>query len=161
MKIINGDATQPMSKNIMIIHCCNDIGAWGSGFVIPLAQKYPKTRSMYKEWHFRGILEDDAHRDVFFELGETQFVKVDKDNSIWVANMIGQHGCGIDDKGNPPIRYDAIRQCLKSVSKVCKEYNLSIQMPKFGAGLAGGDWNIIQSIIEEELNDIRKILFIF
>ncbi len=26
-----------------------------------------------------------------------------------------------------------------------------IGMPKLGAGLAGGDWNIIEKIIEEEL----------
>ena len=29
-----------------------------------------------------------------------------------------------------------------------------IGMPKIGAGLGGGDWNIIKEIIEEELNGI-------
>jgi O-acetyl-ADP-ribose deacetylase (regulator of RNase III) len=33
----------------------------------------------------------------------------------------------------------------------CYIHKLSVAIPKIGAGLAGGDWNIISTIIEKEL----------
>lgn len=37
---ITGDATIPIGEGKKIIaHVCNDIGAWGKGFVLPLAKK--------------------------------------------------------------------------------------------------------------------------
>ena len=37
--------------HVMIAHVCNDKGAWGSGFVVPLAKKYPTTRQEYINWY--------------------------------------------------------------------------------------------------------------
>ena len=34
-----------------------------------------------------------------------------------------------------------------------------IGLPLIGAGLGGGNWNIISSIIEEELTKIKPIVF--
>jgi len=38
-------------------------------------------------------------------------------------------------------------------------YGETIAMPKIGAGLAGGDWNVIESIIESELKTVQPIVF--
>jgi len=32
-------------------------------------------------------------------------------------------------------------------------------MPKIGAGLAGGDWNVIAAIIEEEFTAVQPIVY--
>ena len=55
--------------------------------------------------------------------------------------------------GTPPIDYDAVRSCLKKLCHYIQTFYpaAEIACPKFGAGLAGGDWNIIKSIIMEEL----------
>ena len=82
IKYVKGDATSPIGEGRkIIIHCCNDIGAWGAGFVIALSNKWPITRKKYIEW---------SKEPEGFELGEVQYVKVEDD--IVVANMIGQHG---------------------------------------------------------------------
>ena len=45
IKYLLGDATSPdLSTRPLIAHICNDIGAWGKGFVVPLGQKYPKAK---------------------------------------------------------------------------------------------------------------------
>jgi O-acetyl-ADP-ribose deacetylase (regulator of RNase III) len=67
--------------------------------------------------------------------------------------MIGQHGLARKNKfGSPPVRYDAIRQALRHVATFAVRKNASAHMPRIGAGLAGGNWEVIQRIIEEELS---------
>ena len=68
-----------------------------------------------------------------------------------VANMIGQHGIYKDSKGLPPIRYDAVRQCLKEVALFAIDHKASVHMPRIGCGLAGGKWELMEQIIKEEL----------
>lgn len=140
---IKGDATQPKGEGKkIIIHCCNDIGAWGAGFVLALSRRWRAPEVAYRQWVTEYI---DS-----FELGNVQIVQVEED--VFVGNMIGQEGVGF--KNNvPPIRYPAIRKCLEKVFYECKENDLTVHAPKFGADLAGGDWEIIESIIKEELVD--------
>lgn len=65
--------------------------------------------------------------------------------------MIGQHGIYKDSKGLPPIRYDAVRQCLKEVALFTIAHKASVHMPRIGCGLAGGKWELMEQIIKEEL----------
>jgi O-acetyl-ADP-ribose deacetylase (regulator of RNase III) len=139
-----GDATLPLEEGTVIAHVCNDIGGWGAGFVVPLGNRYPNARQRYYEWS-KG--EDE---NLPFSLGNVQFVHVER--WVFVANMIGQRGI-FSENGEPPIRYDAIRECLQKVRAFCKEHNFNVQMPKIGSGLAGGDWAIISQIVREELSD--------
>src|SRR6267378_2176719 len=68
----------------------------------------------------------------------------------YVANIIGQSG--IRSALNPnPIRYDSLREGLARVRLLALEHDASVHMPRIGAGLAGGDWQIISAIIEDEL----------
>ena len=64
-------------------------------------------------------------------------------------SIVGQ---GYDwQNGVPPVRYEAIRDGLKKVAAFAREHNASIQMPRIGCGLAGGDWAVVSQIIEDEL----------
>jgi O-acetyl-ADP-ribose deacetylase (regulator of RNase III) len=83
-----------------------------------------------------------------FELGQVQFVPVAE--QLWVANLIGQHDVR-PQAGVPPVRYEAIREGLKRVATFAHEAGATVHMPRIGAGLAGGQWEIISSIIEAEL----------
>lgn len=47
------------------------------------------------------------------------------------------------------VDYDAVRKCMSWIKQ--RYTGKRIGLPKIGAGLAGGDWNVIQKIIEEEL----------
>ena len=147
LKYVEGDATLPRGGgHRMLIHVCNDIGGFGAGVAQAIAQRYPKVRDQYKLWFRAQTLDFNK-----FELGSIQIVPVQTDLSV--VNMIAQSGIGPDSQGNPPIRYDAVRTCLQKVLKAAKDSQSSIHAPKFGAGLAGGDWAVIEQMINEILID--------
>ena len=138
---IKGDATAPIGSGVKVItHICNDIGGWGKGFVLALSKKWKMPVEAYRQW-YKSQEE--------FTLGAVQFVNVE--NKLYVANMIGQHGIYKDSKGLPPIRYDAVRQCLKEVALFTIAHKASVHMPRIGCGLAGGKWELMEQIIKEEL----------
>lgn len=56
--------------------------------------------------------------------------------------MIGQQGIYKNTNGLPPIRYEAVRQCLKKVALFAMEQKASIHMPRIGCGLAGGNGSL-------------------
>ena len=147
---VTGDATTPAGDGLkIIVHVCNDIGAWGSGFVMALSAKWDKPEEAY-----RAMSEEDRH------LGNVHLVGVEDD--IIVANMIGQHnvsskstGFDGEEKIYPPIRYSALVQGLTAINEAAlklKEYQgreVSMHMPRIGSDRAGGKWEFIEQIIRE------------
>jgi len=140
IKYIDGDATEPVGDGKKLIpHVCNDCGGWGAGFVLAISKKWPQVEGEYRKWYKTGKN---------FKLGHIQGVKVTDD--IAIINMIGQHDTR-SHNGVPPVRYGAIRICLQKVSELALKHKASIHAPKFGSDLAGGSWNEIEKIINEEL----------
>lgn len=144
---IIGDATQPQGEGKKIIcHICNDIGAWGAGFVLALSKKWA-----YPEQFYRARQT--------YPLGHADILKVEDD--IYVANMIGQHGVKIIHGGSygangavkipdiPPIRYTAVLNALSIVNEFAVKNNATLHMPRIGCGLAGGEWKVIEAILKE------------
>ena len=141
INFVNGDATSPIGEgNKIIVHVCNDIGGWGKGFVVALSKKWKQPEAEYRKWH--------ASQDGF-ELGKVQLVQVEED--LWIANLIGQHKIMRGPNGEPPIRYSAIKKGIVAVHRYARELNASVHMPRIGCGLAGGEWNQIQAILDHEL----------
>lgn len=142
---VTGDATSPQAEGPTVIaHICNDIGRWGRGFVLAISRRWPGPEAAYQHWH-----HDRAHND--FELGATQLVQVTPDT--WVANMIGQHGIKTSRSTGAPIRYDAVRQCLRHLATHAAGLDASVHMPRIGVGLAGGSWDCVEPLITGELVD--------
>ena len=135
---LKADATIPQTEgNIIISHICNDIGAWGKGFVMAISKRWKEPAKQYYK-------EGEG-----FILGAVQFVAVEE--NVWVANIIGQHKIYKDENGNPPIRYEAVKEGLQQVAEYAQKINAKVQMPRIGCGLAGGSWDEIEKIIEETL----------
>lgn len=146
IEYIVGDATKPIGSGPRIItHICNDLGGWGRGFVLALSKKWKSPEIEYRKW---AAGAESKYPN--FELGQIQVVEVEP--NLFVANMIGQHG--VKHIGDvPPIRYDRVRQCLNKVAKIAKHISedTTIHMPRIGAGLAGGTWQVIEGLIKETL----------
>jgi O-acetyl-ADP-ribose deacetylase (regulator of RNase III) len=138
---LKGDATNPLTEgNKIIVHICNDIGGWGKGFVMAISKKWKEPEKKYREW-FKS--QED------FSLGHVQFVQVEE--SLWVANLIGQHKINKDENGQPPIRYEAVLKGLQAVGQFALQNKASVHMPRIGCGLAGGTWDKIEPLIESTL----------
>lgn len=155
MKTINylvGDATKPQNAgNKIIAHICNDIGAWGKGFVLALSKLSPAPERAYRAWYAMREQND-------FALGAVQFVAVSPE--IVVANMVGQHGIR-KTGGSPPIRYDAVETALETVGKKALERVASVHLPRIGCGLAGGFWDKIEPLIEMQICDKGIMVYVY
>jgi O-acetyl-ADP-ribose deacetylase (regulator of RNase III) len=142
---VKGDATCPQAKGRKLIcHICNDLGGWGKGFVLALSRRWAEPERKYRAWYA------DRRRNGF-GLGSVQFVQVEP--YIWIANMVAQRGMKRGSSG-PPIRYDAVAECLQQVAAKARELGASVHMPRIGCGLAGGDWSVIESLIEQHLVEV-------
>jgi len=158
---LTGDATEPqVNKGARIIaHICNDLGGWGSGFVVALSNKWPEPERKYREW-FKWAT-DDTNKTL--PLGQIQLVQVKdpkKEGPLYVCNMIAQEGYTAPD--HPvAVRYDMLCACLADLNNWIGHYchlksrmvlpptntHLSIHMPRIGCGLGGGDWGIVSELI--------------
>ncbi|QIN94102.1 hypothetical protein PP459_gp131 [Streptomyces phage Wakanda] len=143
---VKGDATKPQGDGKKIIaHICNDSGRWGAGFVKAISQKSTEPELRYREWY----RQTKERGDYFLPLGHVQFVSCSA--TITVANMVAQHGT-YSAKYNPhPISYDALEYCLNKVALVAEAENSSVHMPRIGTGLARGNWEVIESVINRTL----------
>jgi len=139
---VKGDATSPQAAGRKIIaHICNDRGGWGKGFVVAISRRWPEPERDYRAWH-----RDRAANG--FGLGAVRIVQVQPD--VWVANMVGQHGMR-GGSGGPPIRYQAVAECLGAVGDHAVDLGASVHMPRIGTGLAGGSWAQIEPLIVDAL----------
>jgi O-acetyl-ADP-ribose deacetylase (regulator of RNase III) len=153
-----GDATDPPGPGPRIIaHVCNDIGAWGRGFVHAVSRRWPAPEREFRRWS----------RADSFRLGAVQLVPVEAE--LWVANMVGQHGimtlrglktgAGHEPDAGPPVRYEAIRECLGTLAGHARELGASVHMPRIGCGLAGGEWSRVEPLIAETLGDVPVVVY--
>ena len=124
----------------IIPHVCNNKGAWGKGFTAGLDYHYPSCGSTYRmymyKWQGHGSL-----------LGNNISAVVD-DKTI-VINMIAQNG--LPGKDNPePLSYGSLVECMNGVYASATGHGITeIHCPKFGCGIARGDWNIVEQMIKE------------
>jgi O-acetyl-ADP-ribose deacetylase (regulator of RNase III) len=152
IQYITGDATNPQTEGLRVItHCCNDIGVWGAGFVIALSRRWPEPEAIYRR---AGKLE----------LGEVQFCKVDSDQPTLVANIIGQHQVGSQGR-IPPIRYEALRLGFQTIANSVLPFRdktpVSVHMPRIGCGLAGGDWALIEPLLQAVFGRLEIPVYVY
>jgi O-acetyl-ADP-ribose deacetylase (regulator of RNase III) len=147
---VKGDAVNPLHEGHKIIaHICNDVGGWGAGFVLSLSKRWLKPQEDYLEWFC-------SKKN--FALGEVRFVHVQDD--ISVANMIAQRDIE-PIEGVPPIRYDALKECLAKTAEFALKNNSSVHMPRIGCGFAGGEWKKVESIIQKTLLKAGVDVFVY
>lgn len=135
---IEGDlfaAVANTSEKTIICHVVNSKGAWGAGFVVPLAKHYPTSREQYLSW-FQGRYNDQP---IPFKLGNVQFVNI---GNVTIANMLAQ-----TLGGSRPLYYNHLVSCMEEVGEAALNANAEIVCPLFGSGLAQGRWEFIEELI--------------
>ncbi|MHC4111665.1 MAG: ImmA/IrrE family metallo-endopeptidase [Planctomycetota bacterium] len=151
IKFLKGDATRPRGdKNKIIAFIINDKGrSWGAGFARAVQNKWPLIQEEFGHWI-------DYNRSEF-KLGNVFNTRLEGELSTF--NMICQRGYG--ESAKPRIRYGALETCLGKLSEEAKKRNASVHMPRIGCGQAGGNWLIIQELIETNLCAKEIEVFIY
>jgi len=144
MKYINGDLIRlaKEGKFDVIGHGCNCFHSFGAGFAKAVKEEFPEAymadkRSRYGD---RGKLGTFTKYDY-----DTQIFSP---NALTILNLYTQFKYTSTEVD---VEYGALRRCMKAVKKTYS--GKIIGFPLIGAGLAGGDWNIISQIIDDELGD--------
>jgi hypothetical protein len=134
--------------SVIVPHVCNDIDVFGGGFTGGIVQHYPLVKENY---HLLGktFLRNNP--------GYVQYIKVLENKSyehqLIFANMIAQNGT-ISPSNQRPLNYYSLCKSMSDVvsfikNKFRNDQSVEIHAPKFGCGLAGGNWNFIQELIKD------------
>ena len=122
-----------------IVHGCNAQGIMGSGVALAVKKMYPAAFEDY-----RAIHEDEG-----LGIGIAYPYMPTEKLVIW--NAITQ-----EDFGQPHrnCSYDAIQTCFDTINFAVLDnpelgVKEEIHIPMIGAGLGGGNWEIIREIIEQ------------
>lgn len=170
INIIKGDLFDNIEKivtagnngsSVIVPHVCNNIDLFGAGFAAETAKHYPIVKENY---HLLGksFLQNN--------LGYVQFVEVLNDkkygHKLVFANMIAQNGI-LNKLSNPrPLNYLALTNSMLLISRYISqnfmqftEQNVQIHSPKFGSGLAGGNWHFIKDLIDDIWNKYQVVIY--
>jgi O-acetyl-ADP-ribose deacetylase (regulator of RNase III) len=138
MKIITKVGNLLDVKAGHIVHGCNSLGVMGSGVALAIRNMYPGAYETY-----RATFDDEG-----LEMGWAYPYCPTTDLVIW--NAITQEFCGSD--GRRYVSYDAVANAFEEINETVNEFDLipkEIHIPLIGAGLGGGNWEIIREIIEQ------------
>jgi O-acetyl-ADP-ribose deacetylase (regulator of RNase III) len=140
---ITGDATRPAASvgPRCIVHVCNDVGAWGAGFVLAVSARWAAPEAVYRAEERRT-------------LGSVQLIAVE--TKLYVANLIAQNGT--PRGGQRALDYAALGRCLQTLAELTGP-EWSFHMPRIGCGIAGGRWDQVEPIIAVALRDSPVIVY--
>ena len=121
----------------IIGHCANCFCTFGSGVAFAIKQKYPEAYDA----------DCQTRKGDKNKLGTVSMSVVKSpDNQVKaVANLYGQYGMG----GDRALDYEAIYCALVDFKSRLKPEVKTVAFPyKFGCDRAGGDWRIVEKMIE-------------
>jgi hypothetical protein len=142
---------------VIVPHVCNNVNAFGAGFAGQVAEKFPIVKVNF---HLLGSKA---------RLGHTQFVNTHIEpnykHAITFANMIAQNKT-IGPKNPRPLNYGSLVTCMyeiksyiHSFKKNNEDQKIEIHAPKFGCGLAGGQWDFVSELINDIWNDVPVFIY--
>lgn len=128
-----------------LAHGCNNKGVMGSGIAKEIRAKFPIAYEYYRfTFHRSGLVMGNI------------IPYLDQEKNI--INCITQNGYGRD--GKKYVSYDAIEQCIMHINEMTDGKAVHVAMPKIGAGLGGGNWKIIRTIISETAT-FQPVVYIY
>ena len=123
----------------ILVHGCNCFNTMGAGIAKKIKEKYIDAYNA-------DLLTIKGDKN---KLGTYSISKINE--TQYIINAYTQYYYF----GKRPLNYEALRNVFKLINKNFN--NKIIGIPKIGAGLARGDWNIIKNIIEEETTNNKLI----
>lgn len=115
----------------VIVHGCNSQRVMGSGIALAIKQKYPEAYQVYMEGSmYLGSISREWVMD-----------------DLLIINGITQEFYGRN--GKRYVNYAAICEVFKQAIPVAWCHDYTLNFPKIGAGRGGGDWKVIEQLIND------------
>lgn len=128
----------------VVVHGVNARGKFGAGVAKVMAETWPQAKADYLRTFSSGLMR----------LGGVIWSEI-KPGRL-VGHMVTQEDYG-RIPGRVYVDYEAVKACLQEVARASAEGVpgtslasgfTTVAMPKFGAGLAGGDWSRIEEMVD-------------
>lgn len=149
--IIQGDIIKLSKKGYfdVIVNPCNCQHNMGAGLALQIATQFPEAKQA--DDNFVNPSMGDFSWAKILSLDLTVYNLY---SQFWYGKPYG-HRYALDSQiynfDTQKNRYRAIKRGLNKINKLCA--GKMVGVPKIGCGLAGGNWNVVMPIIEEELSD--------
>lgn len=179
-KEIKGDLIElALQGNFDVItHGCNCFCTMGAGIAPKMAKafgcdKFKMESNDYKsDINKLGCIDYDSFdlckNDLTLEFKVFQHSKIRNEFKHWntlktltVINSYTQYGFGSNHLNGTktPLDYEALTLCMRKINHKFKGKHIGL--PRIGCGLAGGDWNMVKSIIQKELKNCDVTVVIY
>lgn len=134
-----------------IVHGCNCFHTMGAGIAGQIAKRFPKA------------LHIDRHHSEYGSIDKLgQFTSVNIPNVGDIINAYTQWQPGMED---PYRLYHSIKKVFSSINA---QYGVAhilyganrpvIGIPKIGCGIAGGDWEVVSRMIDDNTPDLNIVV---
>ena len=139
----------------VIAHGCNTFCTMGSGIAKEIKNTFPK---MYAE----DLKTEKGDRT---KLGSYTWA-VMNEGKLAGFNLYTQYGYNGRRMGVRDLNYNALYDSLAAMRDCLPRHtdgfmtDYKIGLPNLGAGLAGGDWKIIETMIESVLHDCDVTIYV-
>jgi O-acetyl-ADP-ribose deacetylase (regulator of RNase III) len=149
---VDGDLIKLAQKGEfdVIAHGCNCFCTMGAGIAPQMAKafnvdKYPK--------------EEICHRGNINKLGNIEYrlFEWEPNEYMNVVNCYTQFG--ISSTEHVPLSYSALTLCLQKMNYLFNGQHIGL--PQIGCGLAGGNWDLVQRMIQSKLKDCKVTVVIY
>ena len=142
MKIIEGNLLD--IDRGYIVHQVNTLGIMGGGIAWQIRNKWPDLFEVYSKDCKSGKLK----------LGMFTAYRV-SEFPLYVVNLAGQEGIG-----GVATRYEAYEEALPILKAFSDNSDLPVYFPYgIGCGLAGGDWAVMEPILERHFPEATLVRF--
>jgi O-acetyl-ADP-ribose deacetylase (regulator of RNase III) len=125
-----------------ILHGCNAMGVMGSGVAAAIRRKYPKAYIDYM----------DIYNSHGLTLGSVSMS--DQPDGKVILNAITQPTVG---RTGVHVSYWAVANVFQRLNVLIRDKQVAL--PMIGAGLGGGDWNVIEAIIENTAKTYQPVVY--
>lgn len=146
----------------VIAHGCNCFNIQGKGIALQMKKAFNTDTFKLEAPIYKGDINKLGQIDYMnyelkmsgcFREDYVGVVTHDLGKHLIVVNAYTQYGLG------PNLDYEALRLCLRKINYIFK--GMHIGLPQIGAGIAGGDWERIKTIIQQELKDCDITIVIY
>jgi len=158
MKVIKGDLLKEFETGTVdaILHVCNCQRVMGAGIAFQIKNRYPQAYQAYMD----HPIELDLMGHSYLELGTISYTSSLYKGGGYIFNLHAQNLYG---SGSRFLNYEALYVTLEKVRDVLQKDGFKgvIGVPKYmGAFRAGGDWRIVEKMLECVFEDFSDIVIV-
>lgn len=154
IRYVTGDLIEAALRGDVdvIAHQCNCFNNMGRGIAPQIARKFPAAKAADDK-----TISGDRGKLGKVSIGTTIY----GERSILVFNLYGQYGHWKRRDGLINTEYDALHSALQAMATHLYQIGGSpyIGLPKLGCGLGGGNWDIVETLIEDALADFNVTVY--